>query len=158
MTTQPRSSPKSRAAESFYAGGESTGAGAFAAVESVLALHRELTGTLGEAFAEHAITLDQWRVLRVLAESGCNMGDLAKALAIPAPSLTRLVDSLATEALIYRRADPADRRVVLLYLSDLGRQRLAATDDAADAALGALRAQAGVAGCVAFPSEVPGLL
>jgi MarR family transcriptional regulator, organic hydroperoxide resistance regulator len=40
---------------------------------------------------------------------------------VPAPTLTKIVDRLVDRALVYRRADDADRRRVLVFLSDHGR-------------------------------------
>ena len=61
---------------------------------------------------------------------------------MPAPSLTRLVDRLVEDALLYRADDPGDRRRVLVHVSTRGEQvhqRLAGFVAAADAeALAAL--------------------
>lgn len=114
-----------------------------AVVEALLGVHRVVVGGLGAALAAHGASLDQWRVLRSLTETGCTMGELTKALDIPPASLTRIVDSLASNALVYRRPDLSDRRLVVIHLSANGQQRLTRLDDAAGAYLGAVREQLG---------------
>lgn len=67
-------------------------------------------------------TLDQWRVLAHLADGdGHPMSEIAARAMVPAPTLTKIVDRLVDRALVYRRADDADRRRVLVFLSDHGR-------------------------------------
>ena len=119
---------------------------AFAVVQALLGIHRDVTAGLGVALAAHGASIDQWRVMRSLTESGRAMGDLTRALNIPPASLTRVVDSLATDALAYRRPDPADGRLVVIHLSTLGRSRLAVLDDAAAGWLAAVRDRLGQAG------------
>jgi MarR family transcriptional regulator, organic hydroperoxide resistance regulator len=67
-------------------------------------------------------TLDQWRVLTHLADgTGHPMSEIAAQAMVPAPTLTKIVDRLVDRALVYRRADDADRRRVLVFLSEHGR-------------------------------------
>ncbi len=49
------------------------------------------------------------------------MAQLADAVLIPGPSLTRLVDKLVADNLVYRLVDENDRRRVLVYLTGRGR-------------------------------------
>lgn len=94
-------------------------------VELLTVLQRTAARTLAEALAEDGCTVDQWRVLRSLADGeGHPMGGLAADLVIPHPSLTRLVDGLADLGLVYRRQAEHDRRKVQLHLSRQGRARL----------------------------------
>jgi MarR family transcriptional regulator, organic hydroperoxide resistance regulator len=67
-------------------------------------------------------TLDQWRVLAHLADgAGHPMSEIAAQAMVPAPTLTKIVDRLVDRALVYRRVDDADRRRVLVFLSEHGR-------------------------------------
>ena len=67
-------------------------------------------------------TLDQWRVLTHLADgAGHPMSEIAARAMVPAPTLTKIVDRLVDRALVYRRVDDADRRRVLVFLSEHGR-------------------------------------
>lgn len=114
-----------------------------AMTEALFGVHRALAGGLAAVLAPHGASVDQWRVLGQLTDEGRTMGELTKALDIPPASLTRIVDSLATEALVYRRPDPTDRRLVVIHLSANGQQRLARLDDAAGAYLSGVRRQLG---------------
>nr|WP_263618933.1 homoprotocatechuate degradation operon regulator HpaR [Ruegeria profundi] len=57
------------------------------------------------------ITEQQWRVLRVLSESGkMDTGMLANRAALMSPSLSRIIHSMENAGLVSREADPNDRR------------------------------------------------
>lgn len=74
-----------------------------------------------EVTAERGLTADLWYVLdEVTRSDGVAMSDLARRLGIPAPTLTKLVDRLVTDALVFRLADQTDRRRVLVHASRRG--------------------------------------
>lgn len=89
------------------------------------------------------LTIEQWRVLDLLADGvGHPMAEIADHAMVPAPTCTKIVDRLADSALVYRRTDQADRRRVLVLLSEHGRDvheehaaRVVAAEDAASGAL-----------------------
>jgi MarR family transcriptional regulator, organic hydroperoxide resistance regulator len=90
---------------------------------------REVNRGLGEALAGEGVSIEQWRILRALSDGrGHSMSDLAEAVLMPHPTLTKAVDRLVDGALVYRRQDVADRRRVAVYLSDLGRDLIARLD------------------------------
>ncbi len=67
-------------------------------------------------------TLDEWRVLKILADGhGHIMTEIADFAMLPAPTLTKLMDRMVSDGLVYRRADDRDRRRVLAYLALAGR-------------------------------------
>ncbi|MEV1092570.1 MarR family winged helix-turn-helix transcriptional regulator [Streptomyces microflavus] len=69
-------------------------------------------------------SVDAWRVLDLLSgEEGRNMTSLAEDAALPAPTLTKIVDQLVDQNLVFRRVDPADRRRVLAQLTPRGLRR-----------------------------------
>ncbi len=71
--------------------------------------------------ADHDVTEQQWRVLRVLAEAGMlDASELAEKAFILAPSLTRMLRSLEERNLILRHKDKDDGRRVLLQLAPAG--------------------------------------
>jgi DNA-binding MarR family transcriptional regulator len=73
----------------------------------------------------------QVRALRVVADAdGTRVTALAEALRIAPRSATEVADSLEARGLVERAADPADRRAVLLRITDSGR----AVRDEVDAA------------------------
>ncbi|MDX6311745.1 MAG: hypothetical protein QOF84_2091 [Streptomyces sp.] len=83
---------------------------------------RRLVQRLAVVLAEEDCSVEQWRVLSIAADGkGHQMSEIAEYALLPAPTLTKLVDRMITDNLVYRRPDPADRRRVLLYLSPRGR-------------------------------------
>ncbi|GAA1079681.1 MarR family transcriptional regulator [Tsukamurella spumae] len=77
---------------------------------------------LSPALAEHDLTVEHFRALRLLAAvEGATVGELAARTGTTPSSTTRLVDRLVERNLAYRRPAPGDRRSVLLSISDTGR-------------------------------------
>lgn len=77
---------------------------------------------LAAVLAGEGLSVETWRVLSRLADgAGHPMTAIADFALMPPPSLTKLVDRLVSDNLVYRRADPTDRRRVLVYLSARGR-------------------------------------
>jgi len=65
------------------------------------------------------VTRPQWRALFTLAhQPGLTQSELAEYLEVERISLCRMVDRLAEAALVERRADPDDRRVWRLHLTE----------------------------------------
>jgi len=84
---------------------------------------------LAEELASEGTTVDQWRILQALSDGhGHSMGDLAAAVLMPHPTLTKAVDRLVDSAVAYRRQDTADRRRVAVYLSSRGQDLIARLD------------------------------
>lgn len=94
-------------------------------VIDVLNHAHSLERSVNSALAEDGLRADLWRILYMLFQSpGALMGELSASLAIPAASLTRLVDELSDEGLVFRRPTPGDRRKAGVYLSRMGSDRL----------------------------------
>ncbi|MGC4979131.1 MULTISPECIES: MarR family winged helix-turn-helix transcriptional regulator [unclassified Streptomyces] len=71
---------------------------------------------------EDGCSLDAWRVLALLSDgAGHPMTAIAEAVFLPPATLTRLVDHLVDQNLLYRRVDPHDRRRILAHLTPRGR-------------------------------------
>jgi homoprotocatechuate degradation regulator HpaR len=71
--------------------------------------------------ADHDVTEQQWRVIRVLSQAGTlDATDVAEKAFILAPSLTRMLRSLEERGLITRHKDKEDGRRVLLRLAPAG--------------------------------------
>ncbi|WP_433254339.1 MarR family winged helix-turn-helix transcriptional regulator [Streptosporangium sp. CA-135522] len=82
---------------------------------------RSVNRGLAAAVTAENITVEQWRILRALADGrGHSMGELAEAVLMPHPTLTKAIDRLIDRALVYRGHDPADRRKVAVFLADRG--------------------------------------
>lgn len=73
----------------------------------------------------HDVNEQQWRVIRVLAESGqMSASDVAEQANILAPSLTRMIRSLTERGLILKARDDSDGRRVMLEIAPAGREML----------------------------------
>ncbi len=69
-----------------------------------------------------AVSLPQFQVLAVLADLGCSRSvQVADALGLDAPTVTRLADRLVAAGHVLRGSDPGNRTVVTLELTDSGR-------------------------------------
>lgn len=70
-------------------------------------------------------SIEGWRVLGVLrGGDGFTMSDMAAAMSVPPPTLTRIVDKLVDGGFVIRRVDAMDRRRVLVYLSAKGKTKV----------------------------------
>ena len=67
-----------------------------------------------------------WRVLAVLSGGESSVGRLASACLIKQPTMTKLLDRMATEGLVERRRGEGDGRAVRVALTEAGRARAAA--------------------------------
>ncbi len=70
---------------------------------------------------------EQWRILALLDErDGRSMSDLAQMAFVEAATLTKMIDRLVSDAMVYRAPDTRDRRRVLVFLSCKALDRIAA--------------------------------
>jgi len=82
--------------------------------------------------------VEEWRVIDFLADGGHTMSEAAKYAGLASPALTKLVDRLATNNIVYRRIDLEDRRKVRIFLTRRGKsmhRRLAEIVDQCQAEL-----------------------
>lgn len=74
---------------------------------------------LSAVLRTHDCTLEEWRVLSLLVDRvGRPMSEIASTVMLPAPTLTKLIDRMVADNLVYRRGDEQDRRRVLVFPSD----------------------------------------
>ncbi len=82
------------------------------------------------AVREHGLTVDQWRMLDLVADAGpLPMAALCEELSLAGATATRVADRLVAEALASRSIDGTDRRRVVLRGSERGlelREKLSA--------------------------------
>ena len=72
---------------------------------------------------EHALSDQQWRVLRVLGEHGVvETGKVAREAFILGPSLTGVLTRMERDGLIQRSRDPVDQRRTVVQATDKGAQ------------------------------------
>lgn len=96
-----------------------------AAVESVITGYDDLMRSLAEIhapeFLEIAVTMPQAKVLYLLGAVGeLHMSDLVARLGVSLSTVSGLVDRIVDQGLATRRDDPADRRQVVVALTDQG--------------------------------------
>ena len=93
--------------------------------ENVMAPIRKMLNKSG-------ITEQQWRILRVLAESGpIDSSTLAKRASIPFPSLTRIAHTMNNKGLISQYRDARDRRRQTIKITEAGESIICANTDQA---------------------------
>ncbi|MCC0038823.1 MAG: MarR family transcriptional regulator [Brucellaceae bacterium] len=84
-------------------------------------LHRFVNNGLESRLQEQGFTVEQWRVLETLSHrDGCPMGELANAVLMNHPALTKMIDRMVSSGLVHRAPDPADQRRVLVYGTERG--------------------------------------
>ncbi|MEU8241379.1 MarR family transcriptional regulator [Actinoplanes missouriensis] len=84
---------------------------------------RLLARRLADILDAERCTTDAWRVVSALADGkGHFMTELSDLASLPPGSLTRLVDQLVEENLVYRRGDDVDRRRIRVHLAARGRR------------------------------------
>jgi DNA-binding MarR family transcriptional regulator len=74
------------------------------------------------------VSPQQYRMLKLIGEGGERSARLADRLAVARPTLTATADSLVAAGLAYREAEPGDRRVVRLRLTEAGQATVARAD------------------------------
>lgn len=71
----------------------------------------------------HGVTAQQWRVVRALVEHGeMDAGDLARAVALRMPSISRILKSLEKNGLVEKNRSQEDKRLVDVKITAKGRE------------------------------------
>ena len=76
-----------------------------------------------EAMKNDITTSIGFVLLNIDAEEGTPATKIAPLLGLEARSLTRMLKSMEEKELIYRQADPTDRRLVRIFLTDKGKEK-----------------------------------
>jgi DNA-binding MarR family transcriptional regulator len=88
----------------------------------VASLNRQLEEELEERLQPGGVPIEQFRILDVLdAREKLPMGELAALSLIEPPTLTKIVDRMVSDGLVYRAPDPEDRRRVLILAGPAGK-------------------------------------
>lgn len=99
---------------------------ALALVGRVIVLAQHLELSVQEALEDHHITLGQFDILATLRRNGPKGGltptQLLESVMLSSGGMTARLDQLARDGLIYRKADPKDRRKVVVQLTPKGRK------------------------------------
>lgn len=92
--------------------------------------NRHVYGDLRSLLKSKDMPVEQWRILQVLSDGrGRSMGELAKAVLMNHPALTKTIDRMIMRALVHRRHDPEDNRRVLVHISEFGAELVAQCED-----------------------------
>ncbi len=94
---------------------------------NVLRTAAVLTRGLTEVLRPHELSQPQYNVLRILrgaGPAGVPSMVVGERMVARDPDVTRLLDRLETRGLVARARDAADRRVVLVRLTDEGRRQV----------------------------------
>lgn len=84
-------------------------------------LHRFAHNELESRLQEHGASVEHWRILETLVgRGGYSMGELANAVLMNHPALTKMIDRMVSGGLVHRAPDPADQRRVRVYATDRG--------------------------------------
>jgi DNA-binding MarR family transcriptional regulator len=87
---------------------------------------RRARGRAASQTPPDGISLAQFHVLEPLADGPRTNRQLAEAAGVTSPTATRMIDVLVSRGVVTRVEDPADRRAVLISLTDAGREALTA--------------------------------
>jgi len=101
------------------------------AVLGILRTADELRHRLSELIEPRGVTLQQYNVLRILrgaGEEGLPTLEIAERMIERSPGITRLLDRLEKKSLVRRARCREDRRQMLCWITDAGRDLLTALD------------------------------
>lgn len=88
----------------------------------IASVNRQLEDELEERLRPGGVPIDQFRILEVLdASEPCAMREIATRSLIEPPTLTKIVDKMVAEGLVYRAPDPNDRRRILIVTAPDGK-------------------------------------
>ena len=83
---------------------------------------RIMAHELAERIRPSGVAIGQWAILLILwARDGTTQAELARKVAIEAPTVVRTIDRMVRDGLVKRTTDPADARLSRIYLTDRGR-------------------------------------
>lgn len=87
----------------------------------IASVNRQLESDLEEKLRGEGVALEHFRILSALSsQNGQAMGELAHRVLVDSTTLTKIIDKMTAEALVYRAPDPGDRRKVLVFLASKG--------------------------------------
>lgn len=92
---------------------------------AILRAQDRLAGEFQQLFKTHGLTMTQHNVLRILvgAKEPIPCQIVSERLIQRVPDVTRLLDRMEREGLVERTRSAEDRRVVLVTITPLGRER-----------------------------------
>ena len=83
--------------------------------------------TLADAVRPHGLTTPAWRVIANLQEKdGISVRDLAQRTAIDVSNLSKLITTMSGRGLVDKKRSTEDGRVMLVHITEKGRETFAA--------------------------------
>ena len=111
---------------------------------ALLRARERVMGPIRAVLADAGVTEQQWRVLRVLHESGpLDPTRIADQACLLLPSLTRILQKLEEKALIRRKPNQTDKRKQIVQITTQGAALIKANFDASIAVMEKVRIQMG---------------
>lgn len=93
---------------------------------ALLRARERVMGPIRTLLQSTGVTEQQWRVLRILDESGpMEPTRIADKACLLLPSLTRILQKLESKRMIERQPDSADRRKQVVRISRIGQELIA---------------------------------
>jgi DNA-binding MarR family transcriptional regulator len=95
---------------------------------SMLRTEHEVVKACNRVYRRFGVTYHQFQVLRILeaADEPLTQGTIGSHLLVSRANLSGLMDRMSANGLVRRRTSRKDRRVVMVDLTDRGRERLSA--------------------------------
>lgn len=90
----------------------------------LVSMYRKLMRPLEECFRGRCTSHQLWAILTLEAAGPMPVGQLAEAMRVTKQQMSRMVEGLVEEGLLFRKADPSDGRRLLVGLSHEARQIL----------------------------------
>lgn len=85
-------------------------------------VNRRLEEELAERLRPGGVPIEQFRILEALDQhENLAMGELAALVLVEPATLTKIIDRMVADQLVFRAPDPADRRRVRIVTAPAGR-------------------------------------
>jgi homoprotocatechuate degradation regulator HpaR len=111
---------------------------------ALLRAREKVMGPIRAMLADAGVTEQQWRVLRVLQESGpLEPTRISERACLLLPSLTRILQKLEFKALIERQPDRSDKRKQIVRITSQGEALIDANSEMSTMLVEQLRIQMG---------------
>ncbi len=99
-------------------------------LKAVIALNRAtnlLNRRAGAVFRRHGLTLLQFAVLEALYHRGdLSIGEIIRRILATGGNMTVVIKNLLKEGFVVKQVSPADSRVAIISITDLGSQKMEA--------------------------------
>jgi len=82
-----------------------------------------MTNAISKLFESYGVTASQWSIIKILkGREGLSQVEIQELLGIEGATVSGLVQRMVRQGHLERRSDPADKRVVRVFLTQRGRE------------------------------------